>query len=211
MLIFFKDIPGTSKENLASLFALGCMHKGVLVVHTGRETVKLGPLTIRRCYHRGCRCYGSSYRGDFSEVAICFRHTGIIVNDIYEWSYFFDKILGFQLLSDVVESGSHLNSSLGLSDVHVHVMKFADRMGFIIELLCFKSHVDKYSCSSQAYSVGIRHIALTVNDIELITSLFKDRYGDSQGEISISNDGRVKMVYLKGPEGCLFELVEEIL
>ena len=45
--IFFKDIPGTSKENLASLVALGCMHKGVLVVHTGRETVKLGPpLTI---------------------------------------------------------------------------------------------------------------------------------------------------------------------
>ena len=32
----------------------------------------------------------------------CFRHTGIVVNDIYEWSYFFDKILGFQLLSDVV-------------------------------------------------------------------------------------------------------------
>ena len=37
------DIP---KEKLASLFALGCMHSGVLVVHTGRETVKLGPPTI---------------------------------------------------------------------------------------------------------------------------------------------------------------------
>ena len=45
--IFFKDTLDIPKEKLASLFALGCMHSGVLVVHTGRETVKLGPpLTI---------------------------------------------------------------------------------------------------------------------------------------------------------------------
>ena len=139
----------------------------------------------------------------------CFRHTGIVVNDIYEWSYFFDKILGFQLLSDVVESGSHLDSSLGLSDVHVHVMKFIDSKGFIIELLCFKSHVDNSACPSKVYSPGIRHIALTVNDIELITTLFKDRYSDSQGEISLSIDGRVKMVYLRAQKPVYLSLLRK--
>ena len=89
-------------------------------------------------------------------------------------------------------------------------MKFIDSKGLLLNF-CFKSHVDNSACPSKVYSPGIRHIALTVNDIELITTLFKDRYSDSQGEISLSIDGRVKMVYLRGPEACLFELVEEIV
>ena len=48
------------------------------------------------------------------------------------------------------------------------------------------------------------------SDIEQICSRFHERYADPQGLITISSDGRVKMTYIKGPEGCLFELVEEI-
>ena len=54
------------------------------------------------------------------------RHTGIVVHDIDEWVHFLVEILGFKLLSDVLESGSQLDSSLGLRDVQVQVLKFID-------------------------------------------------------------------------------------
>ena len=141
---------------------------------------------------------------------ISIRHTGIVVHNIDEWAYFFVEILGFKLLSDTLESGSQLDSSLGLRNVYVHVMKFSDFSGCVIEVLCFKSHFDASVQKSELFSVGIRHIALTVSDIQLTTSKFNERYGYSKGIISRSRDGRVKMAYIKGPEGCLFELVEEI-
>ena len=93
------------------------------------------------------------------------RHTGIVVNDIDEWAYFLVEILGFKLLSDVLESGPQLDSSLGLRDVQVQVKKFIDVRDSMIEVLCFKSHLDPSSESSNVFSLGIRHIALTVTDV----------------------------------------------
>ena len=45
--IFFKDFNSLKASQLGTFFALETMKRGLLVVHTGRETVKLGPpLTI---------------------------------------------------------------------------------------------------------------------------------------------------------------------
>ena len=46
--ILFKDpVTGEPDANFTSKVAERCMQKGVLVVHTGRESIKLGPaLTI---------------------------------------------------------------------------------------------------------------------------------------------------------------------
>jgi 4-aminobutyrate aminotransferase-like enzyme len=42
----FKDFKGISKSELASKVSENCLHKGLLVVHTGRESIKLGPPLI---------------------------------------------------------------------------------------------------------------------------------------------------------------------
>jgi 4-aminobutyrate aminotransferase-like enzyme len=45
--IIFNDFNSLSKNELASQISEKCMQKGLLVVHTGRESIKLGPpLTI---------------------------------------------------------------------------------------------------------------------------------------------------------------------
>ena len=44
--IIFKDINGYDKSTLASKISEKCMQKGLLVVHTGRESIKLGPPLI---------------------------------------------------------------------------------------------------------------------------------------------------------------------
>ena len=138
------------------------------------------------------------------------RHTGIVVNNIQEWSLFLTEILGLELISDALETGPQLDSSLGLKDLKIHVRKYSDRMGGKIELLSFESHTDNHWQKQEVYLPGIRHIALTVNNIELTMAHIQNRYGDFKGLITTSSDGRVKMAYVGGPEGCLFELVEEL-
>jgi 4-aminobutyrate aminotransferase-like enzyme len=45
--VLFNDFNNLSKSDLASQISEKCMQKGLLVVHTGRESIKLGPpLTI---------------------------------------------------------------------------------------------------------------------------------------------------------------------
>jgi 4-aminobutyrate aminotransferase-like enzyme len=45
--VIFDDFDKLSKNELASQISEKCMQKGLLVVHTGRESIKLGPpLTI---------------------------------------------------------------------------------------------------------------------------------------------------------------------
>jgi 4-aminobutyrate aminotransferase-like enzyme len=45
--VIFNDFNNLSKSELASRVSEKCMQKGLLVVHTGRESIKLGPpLTI---------------------------------------------------------------------------------------------------------------------------------------------------------------------
>ena len=46
-IIFHKEIKGTDSSPTVSKIAEKCMQKGLLVVHTGRESIKIGPpLTI---------------------------------------------------------------------------------------------------------------------------------------------------------------------
>ena len=137
------------------------------------------------------------------------RHTGIVVNAIDEWSTFLIEVLGFQVISDKLESGSRLDSSLGLQDIEVHVVKLHDFNGYIIELLQFRSHQDTNIPIFEVFTPGLRHLALTVKDIDATFSLFN--------HVIQCNKVRFLpqlMVVLKwfarGPEGCLFELVEEL-
>ena len=45
--MIFNDFNNVSKNELATQVSEKCMQKGLLVVHTGRESIKLGPpLTI---------------------------------------------------------------------------------------------------------------------------------------------------------------------
>ena len=44
--VIFNDFNNVSKNELASQVSEKCMQKGLLVVHTGRESIKLGPPLI---------------------------------------------------------------------------------------------------------------------------------------------------------------------
>ena len=70
-------------------------------------------------------------------MANTFRHTGIVVDDIEKHLELWTKIMGFKVISDNIESGSQIESILGLPNVKVRTVKLSDDLELVIELLYF--------------------------------------------------------------------------
>jgi len=106
------------------------------------------------------------------------------------------------------ESGPHLDAMLGLQDVRVTTIKLSAPDGNLLELLRFHSHPDQAKWSGTPYSTGFTHIALTVEDLD---SVYQDLLcvGVSfPGIPQTTPDGSAKVIYGRGPEGVLLELVQ---
>lgn len=138
------------------------------------------------------------------------RHTGLVVADLEKSLKFWCELLGFQVKRRMIESGNHLDEMMGLSGVNVETVKLSSNDGSLIELLKFNSHPNSMIWSGAPYTTGFTHVALTVDDLDrCLLKLEKNGYS-SINKPQISPDGNVKVLYIRGPEGVLIELVEEI-
>jgi hypothetical protein len=85
-----------------------------------------------------------------------------------------------------------------------------DSKGFIIELLKFDNYQVDNSWSGDLKTTGLTHIALNVDNLEkLVGNLNKLRYQTLSG-IKTSPNRKVKVVFVKGPEALMLELVETL-
>jgi glucose-1-phosphate thymidylyltransferase len=89
------------------------------------------------------------------------------------------------------------------------VVKY-DENGFIIELLEFSNYPPKENWEGNLATTGLTHIALTVNDLRTLTVKLKENGYDSVSDIKNSPNGLVKVVFVKGPESLMLELVESM-
>ena len=136
------------------------------------------------------------------------RHTGIVVNDLDNSITFWCEIMGFNIQRKMLESGEKIDSMMGLKNVKVTTAKLSDKNGNLIELLKFESHPDLKEWQGKPYSTGISHLALTVDNFdETIKKLDKFDIKLKNKPI-ISNDKKVKVVYITCLEGLLLEIVE---
>ena len=138
------------------------------------------------------------------------RHTGLVVFDLDRALLFWRDLLGFRVERIMDEAGPHIDLMMGLKDVKVTTVKMTAPEGGMIELLHFKSHPDKPNWLGTPFSTGFTHIAMTVSDME---SLHKDLVKAGvifAGPPQYSPDGAVKMIYCRGPEGVLLELVQKL-
>jgi 4-hydroxyphenylpyruvate dioxygenase-like putative hemolysin len=60
-----------------------------------------------------------------------------------------------------------------------------------------------------ANTLGIRHIAFVVEDIEAVVAKLKKRGAELFGEIQ-NYENVYKLCYVRGPEGIILELAERI-
>jgi catechol 2,3-dioxygenase-like lactoylglutathione lyase family enzyme len=139
------------------------------------------------------------------------RHVGIVVKDIATTTEFWTNLIGFKLHIDAIEQSPYIDELLGIPNPGLRTVKLIDENGFIIELLEFANYPAKDNWEGNLAATGLTHIALTVDDLESLTTKLKENNYKFVSEIKKSPNGAVKVVFVKGPEGLMLELVEPLV
>jgi len=138
------------------------------------------------------------------------RHTGIVVRDIDGAINFWVNLLGFNIVSNHLETGNFIDRLLGLEDVIVQTVKLVARDQTMIELLHFESHPSKETWSGTPYSSGLTHVALLTSQLSTLVARLNAQGFHTINDIEVAPSGKVRVCYLNGFEGILLELVEAI-
>ncbi|MEK4299372.1 VOC family protein [Oceanobacillus sp. FSL W8-0428] len=137
-------------------------------------------------------------------------HIGIIVNDLPAAKAFFLE-LGLRELGEAEVEGEWVEQIIGLPDVKETVAMLEAPGGEAkIELVKFHSPLDEYDVQHPLpNTLGLRHIAFAVENIEAIVAKLEKAGAEIFGEIQ-NYENVYKLCYIRGPEGIILELVEEI-
>ena len=138
------------------------------------------------------------------------RHTGIVVTEIENAIKFWVNLLGFKVVIDQIEEGEFIDKLLGLKNVAVRTVKLAAQDGSLVELLHFISHKSLPTWDGNPYKTGLTHIAFNVADISNVVSILEQNGYSQVNRYQKSLSGKVLVCYVKGFEGLLLELVEQL-
>ncbi|MFD2638948.1 VOC family protein [Piscibacillus salipiscarius] len=137
-------------------------------------------------------------------------HVGIIVNDLPVMKKFFLNF-GLELMGEGEVEGEWVERIIGIQDVKEEVVMLRTPDGEAnIELVKFYNPKDENGIQKPlANTLGIRHIAFAVENIEAIVSKIESEGATLIGEIQ-NYKNSYKLCYIRGPEGIILELTEEI-
>lgn len=137
-------------------------------------------------------------------------HIGIIVNDLPAAKAFFLD-LGLELMGEAKVEGAWVERIIGLQDVKEDVAMLRTPDGEAnIELVKFHTPTDENGIQHPlANTLGIRHIAFAVEDLDAIVAKMKQNGAALVGEIQTYED-TYKLCYIRGPEGIILELAEQL-
>lgn len=137
-------------------------------------------------------------------------HVGIVVEDLEAVKAFFLDF-GLELMGEGEAEGDWVERIVGLDDMKVTAAMLQTPEGEAnIELIKFHRPVDQNGIQPQpANSLGIRHIAFAVEDIESIAAKLQAKGTALFGEV-VNYQDVYKLCYVRGPEGIILELAEPI-
>ncbi|WP_058307875.1 VOC family protein [Gracilibacillus massiliensis] len=137
-------------------------------------------------------------------------HVGVIVDDLSAAKEFFLD-LGLEMLGEGEVEGDWVERIIGLNDVKETVVMLGLPDGeATLELVKFHTPQDEKGIQqSYANTLGIRHIAFAVEDIESIVTNLKKKGTELIGEIQ-NYKNVYKLCYVRGPEGIILELAEKM-
>jgi catechol 2,3-dioxygenase-like lactoylglutathione lyase family enzyme len=137
-------------------------------------------------------------------------HVGVIVNDIAAAKEFFLN-LGLEVLGEGEVEGEWVDRVIGLDNVKNTVVMLGVPGGEAnIELVQFVTPPSEGEIQKlPANTLGIRHIAFAVQDIEAVVAKLREKGTEPFNEIQ-DFEGQYKLCYVRGPEGIIIELAEQI-
>ncbi len=137
-------------------------------------------------------------------------HVGIVVNDLEAAKEFFID-LGFTVMAEMPVQGEWVERIIGLTDVREDLAMLQAPDGRLnLELVKFHQPVDQAGIQpSSANTLGLRHIAFQVEDIEATVNSLKQKGRELVGEVQTYEDS-YKLCYVRGPEEIILELAEKL-
>lgn len=137
-------------------------------------------------------------------------HIGINVVDLAAAKAFF-LALGMEVQGEMEMQGALVERIIDLKDVRDTIVMMGKPGGeAMIELVQFHSPKDTQGVqTSFANTLGLRHICLNVDDVEATVAAAKKQGAELVGEI-LTYENTYKLCYVRGPEGILVELAEEL-
>jgi len=137
-------------------------------------------------------------------------HIGVIVNDLQAAKQFFLG-LGFTVMGEADEQSELLDKVVGIKGAHSQIVFMATPGGETkLELTKFlKPSEEATPAESQMYAHGYKHIALVVEGIDEIVADLKAKGFDIFVDV-YNFQNSYKLSYLRGPEGIIVELAEEL-
>ncbi len=137
-------------------------------------------------------------------------HIDIVVNDLPAAKAFFVD-LGLEVDGEAELEGEWVDRIVGLKGTRSAIvyLRTADG-GTGIELSKFYTPPDENGIQKPAANTpGIRHIALVVEDIDAVVDKLKKTGVEMFSEVQRYEDS-YKLCYVRGPEGIILELAEEL-
>ncbi|HTU46475.1 MAG TPA: VOC family protein [Bryobacteraceae bacterium] len=138
------------------------------------------------------------------------EHVGIVVDDLAAAAEFFLE-LGLVLEGEDAVEGRWVDRVVGLAGVRADIamMRTPDGHGRL-ELTKFRSPLAQgENRVAPANTPGIRHIAFLVEDIDAVVARLRARGAKLVGELERYEDS-YRLCYVRGPEGIIVELAEQI-
>ncbi|MBI2865541.1 MAG: VOC family protein [Chloroflexi bacterium] len=137
-------------------------------------------------------------------------HVGIIVDDLPAAKAFFVD-LGLEVLGEGELEGELLDLVVGLNDAKTALVTLRSPDGQAnIELVKFYRPADENGMQQHAANtLGIRHIAFVVDDIDAVVARLKEKGVEVFSAVQRYED-QYKLCYIRGPEGIILELAEEL-
>jgi len=138
------------------------------------------------------------------------EHVGIVVDDLAAATAFFVE-LGLELQGEMPVEGGWVDRVVGLEGIRVDIAMLETPDGHgRLELVKFHSpSVRDGDRHAPANTLGIRHVAFAVDDIDAVVGTVRARGGELVGEVEQYEDS-YRLCYVRGPEGIIVELAEQI-
>jgi catechol 2,3-dioxygenase-like lactoylglutathione lyase family enzyme len=137
-------------------------------------------------------------------------HVGIVVDDLAAAIDFFQQ-LGLELQGEGQVGGDWVDRVIGLEGVRSQIAMLQTPDGSArIELSEFHSPpIRGGDRHAPANTPGIRHVAFVVDDIDAVVAGLRSRGAEFVGALEQYED-IYRLCYVRGPEGIIVELAEEI-
>ena len=138
------------------------------------------------------------------------HHVGIVLDDLAAAAAFF-AALGLEREGGGQVEGAWVDRVVGLAGIQVEfaMMKTPDGHGRL-ELIQF--HAPSGGSGDRhapANTPGLRHVAFVVDDIDAAVARVRACGGELVGEVERAGDS-YRLCYVRGPEGIIVELAQEI-